>query len=336
MPRLQLLAVADLLNAKLPSALAIDTSATRPESWIRSEIEWIVGIRDEREPEIEIQMKVPGAPKAVRTWSSGSWYGEDDFDILKDAERTPPTSPSPLTRKSLQMSPRSPRLERLAEEDEEGSESLVLISKVGRAAKTKRADGKAVKRRKVESTKEADINVDDKFDLTPKATAQRMPRLRSSSAAASHNVSPTPLRVLRSHSYNLGKKPNIDTVFGRSASTRCPRSKSNDSSEAVKFSKLATPRKTRTLRPPNGYLPFLAPVDGRSRASSTSTSTSTSSSLWGLDVTDSPMSRSNTAIGIKRKRSIRDGEEEEMASGMRGMNMNMGMYTEDMDDESSL
>jgi hypothetical protein len=50
-------------------------------------------------------------------------------------ERTPPTSPSlsPLTRKSL-------RLERLGENDE-GSESLVLVSKVGRAAMIKIAGG---------------------------------------------------------------------------------------------------------------------------------------------------------------------------------------------------
>jgi hypothetical protein len=44
------------------------------------------------------------------------------------------------------MSPKGPRLERLAEEDEERSESLVLVSKVGRAAKTRRAGGRAVKR----------------------------------------------------------------------------------------------------------------------------------------------------------------------------------------------
>ena len=335
MPRLQLLAVADTLNAKLPSALAIDTSDARPDSWIRSEIEWIVGIRDEREREIEIEMKVPGAPKAVRTRSSGSWSGEDGFDMLNDLERTPPTSPSPLTRKSLQMSPRSPRLERLTEEDEEGSESLVFVSRVGRAAKTKRADCRAVKRRKVESAKEADhdIDMDDESGSTPKATAPRIPRPRSCSATALLNVSPTPLRILRSHSHNLGQKPNIETMFGRSASTRRPDSTSSAGSEIVKFSRLATPRKTRSLRPLNGYLPFLAPEDGRSRAGSMSTSVSASSSLWELDVTDSPMSRPNTAIGVKRKR---DGDEEEMASGMRGMNMNMGKYVEDMDDDLSL
>jgi hypothetical protein len=41
-------------------------------------------------------------------------------------------------------------------------------------------------------------------------------------------------------------------------------------------------------------------------------------------------------IGRKRKRCIRDGEEEEMASGMRGMNMNMGKYVKDMDVDMSL
>jgi hypothetical protein len=341
MSRSQLLAVADVLNAKLPSALAVNTDDDRPESWIRSEIEWVVGIRGEREKEVELE--VPGAPKAVRTWSTtGSWSGAGDFDILKEVERSPPTSPSPspLTRKSLQMSPRSARLERLAEEDEEGSESFVMVSNVGRAAKTKRAGGKAVKRRKVESAKEADVNadmdVDDhEFDLTPTA-APRTSRPRSSSAAVP-NVSPTPCRVLRSHSHNLGDKPNVETAFGGSASgIKQPHRKSNAGSQAGKASKTATPRKTRSLRPLNGYRPFLAPEDGRSRASSTSTSMSTSmsanSSLWGLS-TESPWS--STSIGRKRKRNVRDGEEEEedneMASGMRSMNMNMGKYVADMD-----
>jgi hypothetical protein len=51
------------------------------------------------------------------------------------------------------MLPKSPRLERVAEEEDE-SESLVLVSKVGRAVKTRRAGGRMVKRRKVESSKE--------------------------------------------------------------------------------------------------------------------------------------------------------------------------------------
>ncbi|KAF8235733.1 hypothetical protein L208DRAFT_1049114, partial [Tricholoma matsutake] len=42
MPRSQLIAVADALNARLPSALAIDTGDERQESWIRNEIEWVV------------------------------------------------------------------------------------------------------------------------------------------------------------------------------------------------------------------------------------------------------------------------------------------------------
>ena len=81
----------------------------------------------------------------MRTWSIS---GRDNFDVLNEMARIPLTSPnpSPLTRKSLQMCPKSPRLERLAEEDEEGSESLILVWKVGRAAKMRRAGGRAVKR----------------------------------------------------------------------------------------------------------------------------------------------------------------------------------------------
>jgi hypothetical protein len=76
-------------------------------------------------------VEVPGAPSAVRTRSV---RGRDV--ILKQMERTLPTSPSP----SLLMR-KSPRLERLAEDDER-SEPIILVLKVGRAAKTRRASGK--------------------------------------------------------------------------------------------------------------------------------------------------------------------------------------------------
>jgi hypothetical protein len=322
MSRSQLLGVADVLNARLPSALAINTSDERPEGWIRNDIEWIVGIRSEREVE------VPGAPRAVRTWSTtGSWSGAGDFDILREGEMSPPTSPSPspgsLTRKSLQLSPLSARLERLAEEDEEGSESLVMVSNVGRAAKTKREGGKAVKRRKVESSKEADMDMDDGPDVTP----TRIFRPRSSSATVLSG-SPTPRCILRSHGNNYGEKPNAERVFGGSASKIQSRRKTNAGLGVGKSTKTATPRKTRSWRPLNGYRPFSAPETGMSTACSMSMSTSASadSSLWELS-----MESSMLTIGRKRKRSIM--EDSEMASGTRGMN---GKYIEDMDVDVTL
>jgi hypothetical protein len=319
MPRSRLLVVADTLNARLPSALAISTDEARPDSWMRSEIEWVVGLRSEREREVGIGVEVPGAPRAVRTWSVS---GVDDFDILREMERTPPTSPSPspLTRKSLQMSPKSPRLERLAEEDEEEeSESLVLVSKVGRAAKTRRAGGRAVKRRKVEGSKEANADTAMDVDGVTPVAVMRMQRARSYSAAAS-NVSPTPCRVLRSDSHSLGKKPNVETVFGGAQYTRpVPARDSDDLGGAAKPYKTVTPRKTRSLRPLGGYRAFIAPEDGEPKAASTSTSID--SSLLKLE---SPMS--GTGIGRKRKRSLRRGEEEQdcgKVSEMRGIDMNM-------------
>ena len=46
MSRLQLLAVADILNAKLPLAMQIDTGSSRTDTWIRHSIEFLVGIRE--------------------------------------------------------------------------------------------------------------------------------------------------------------------------------------------------------------------------------------------------------------------------------------------------
>jgi len=321
MTRPQLVKVADALNARLPCALGIDTEEGRPESWIRSDIEWVVGIRSEREYGREVEVEVPGAPRAVRTWSTGlggSWGsgGEVLDDLaLREAERSPPTSPSPspLTRKSLQMSPRSPRLERLAEEEEgeeEGSESLVLVNNVGRAAKRRRAGGRAMKRRKV--TGGEDMEVDEETGLTPMVPASRIPRLRSSAAVASG--SPTPRRVLRSHSHNLGKKPSAETISNASGMRVLSRD-AQSKSEVAKAFKMGTPRKTRSLRPLNGYRPFLAPEDdsGRSRAGSNA-STSTSASL--LNVKECQSGRN-----MKRKRGVGD----EMAWGI-DMDMDVDVF----------
>jgi hypothetical protein len=125
---------------------------------------------------------------------------------------------------------------------------LVLVSKVVRAAKTRRAGSRAVKRWKVENSKEA--------DASGFAHMQR----QSCSAAAS-NVSPPACCVLRSHSHNLRKKPSIERVFGGGQSTRLVTAgDGSDDPEAAKSYKTATPRKTRSIiRPLQGYRPFIAP-----------------------------------------------------------------------------
>jgi hypothetical protein len=85
--------------------------------------------------------------------SGGPWCSEGCENVERvSGPPASPNSPSLLRRKSLQMLTKSPRLERVAEQDEDGSESLVLVSKVGRAVKTRRAGGR---RRKLESSKEA-------------------------------------------------------------------------------------------------------------------------------------------------------------------------------------
>jgi hypothetical protein len=60
MPRSKLLTVADALNERLPFALAISADEARPESWIRSEIEWVIGLRSETETEVRVGVEVPG------------------------------------------------------------------------------------------------------------------------------------------------------------------------------------------------------------------------------------------------------------------------------------
>jgi hypothetical protein len=124
---------------------------------------------------------------------------------------------------------------------------LVLVSKVVRAAKTRRAGSRAVKRRKVENSKEADAN---RF-----AHMQR----QSCSAAAS-NVSPPACCALGFHSHNLRKEPNIETVFSGGQSTRLVTAgDGSDDPGAAKSYKTATPRKTRSIRPLEGCRPFIAP-----------------------------------------------------------------------------
>jgi hypothetical protein len=160
--------------------------------------------------------------------------------------------------------------------------------------------------------------MDDGLDVT----STRIFRPRSSSAAILSG-SPTPHCILRSHSDNYGEKPNAERVLGGSASKTQSRRKTNAGLGGGKSTNIATPRKTRSWRPLNGYRPFSAPEAGMSTASfmSMSASASTDSSLWELSIESSMLT-----ISWKRKRSVM--QDSEMASGTRGMD---GKYIEDMD-----
>lgn len=127
MSRAELVNVAQALNAKLPLALAIDTSDARPLSFIRNAIEVLVGIHPE----------VPAAPLRIGTMKMPEGENPrffEEFSFEKHLEEMDSSSPSasPL---SLRAKPRNwsthlndmlrgpQRLERLEEvtEEEEGS-----------------------------------------------------------------------------------------------------------------------------------------------------------------------------------------------------------------------
>jgi hypothetical protein len=71
--------------------LAISTDEGRQKSWIWSGIEWVVGLRSEREREGKVRVgeavEVPGAPRVVRMWSALA--GETTLTDGKDSACEP-------------------------------------------------------------------------------------------------------------------------------------------------------------------------------------------------------------------------------------------------------
>ncbi|KAJ3475195.1 hypothetical protein NLI96_g11993 [Meripilus lineatus] len=106
MSRIELIHVAEALNAKLPHALQIDTSPDRTDIFIRNSIELLVGIRT-----------VPPAPRANRSLTSNHSFSRD----VSPRHVVIPMSPSsPLASRSrVDTSSISPKLPSLLEEDEE-------------------------------------------------------------------------------------------------------------------------------------------------------------------------------------------------------------------------
>lgn len=184
MPRDKLISVALALNAKLPAAMAIDVSHVRPNTFIRSAIELIVGLRGD----------VPQAPKAVRSRPENDPRLFGAFDMQSEMNKSPPTSP--LAQRGggyhLHTSLGSPQLERLEEEEEEGAE-------------------RQQKKRKLSLVGCA--RTDSDVDMEPETTPTPLPRMRrTQSHGMAPDVSPT-RRVLRSQSQKLEKAETIDTTF---------------------------------------------------------------------------------------------------------------------------
>jgi hypothetical protein len=298
MSREQLITAALSLNAKLPIALHIDVSHTRPDIFIRNSIEFVVGLR----------MDVPPAPKAVRSRSDEGPYLPESFDEYLTMNRSPPTSP--LARRSRSYDPHislgSPRLARLEEEDEE------LAMMVDRPVK---------KRRVSASIPEEDTSTSStlEMDMTLTFTPSPLPRrgiLRTQSHRVAPSDSPTPTRVLRSHSHKLPdamKDIKIDTAFITTSRPKYRyRCKAKDAKASTSKQTRSSSLRARTSiqqqgRPSLSYRPFLAPPVHEG-----STSTSTGSINLDQDTV------SDLSV-----------DDRQMVSGIDGMNMDVG--ASDMD-----
>lgn len=188
MSRAQLIGVAQLLNSRVPPVTRLKVGEDVSDADIRAWVEVLVGIK----------LAVPGAPKAVRCRPPVTNGEEDkgtfDFDAHVDAMPSPPTSPlsmriSRRQEKTLPLLSSPPRLlECLDEADEE-----IFTSKP------------PLKRRKTQNAK---VQPDDvSMSLTP---PQPPSSHRTSRPLAFNDGSPTPRRVLRSHSLKLAKAANSD------------------------------------------------------------------------------------------------------------------------------
>ncbi|KAG6910334.1 hypothetical protein DXG01_011402 [Tephrocybe rancida] len=240
MSRDQLIGVALALNARLPSALAIDTNRALTTRCIRSAVERIVGLRPD----------VPPAPKAPRLLTDS----ESDRRMLASLpqmDRSPPTSPLASRSQSYVHlgSLISPGLERLEEEEEE-EEDLIDVD-FGHEA-----DRHSKKRKIIFDDTGGDSDSD--IDMSPEQTPTPLPRIQR---ARSHflnavKTSPTPVRILRSHNQNIDRSSAIDTSFmyeGRPPVRYQSKAKSErvarTEQESMDLKPIGAPRRSGRLRP---------------------------------------------------------------------------------------
>lgn len=318
MPRDKLIDVAHSLNAKLPSAMAIDIDHVLPTSFIRSSIERIVGIRGE----------VPNAPKTLRLLGDSE---EDrrliaEFNMHAEMNKTPPTSP--LAKRSQShghfTSLISPRLARLEEENEEEQDFGA-----------DKGEERQPKKRKL-SFKAPDAESDSDVEMAtdPEQTPTPLPRIKHTQF---HHVapsdSPTPARVLRSHSQKVDKSVGIDTAFIHNKSSmyryqgRARRAKGEAKSSQVPSlipKPIGGQRATGRLRPILSRRPSAATAR-QARASKAHRSCFSPRM-------DEDVPTPSTIVGTKRKRSGgRTESERQMTSEIERMNMGENARSDDMD-----
>jgi hypothetical protein len=199
MTRLQLFAVAEALNSKLPVALRIDIKPSSTDSFVRNAIELIVGIK----------RPVPGAPKAVKLGLSS--MADPDKSV------SPPTSPLATKNRPRDVYQASPRLAVLKEEDEG-----TVMATHERPAKKRKVSGQidipVTKKRRASSQAVVSIRHTRSARAASSTLAVKTApkRTRSQRLPASQISPPRSSRVLRSHSQKLPaemKNIEIDTSF---------------------------------------------------------------------------------------------------------------------------
>ena len=198
MSREELVNVAQALNAKLPLALAIDISDSRPFSFIRNAIEVLVGIHPE----------VPAAP--LRTGAMKMPQGEDprffdEFSFEQQLEEMDSLSPSasPLSMRAksrrnwsahlhdmVRGSQRLERLEEVTEEEESTSRKRRKLSSGNRSNLGFESDVV------MECTSQEETNLSSDFFSLPLSVELQEPKEASTSL-------PSYTRVLRSHTSRL-------------------------------------------------------------------------------------------------------------------------------------
>ncbi|KAG5637566.1 hypothetical protein H0H81_004143 [Sphagnurus paluster] len=314
MSREQIIGVAQALNAKLPSAMEIDTDHVLPTSFIRSTIERIVGLRPD----------VPPAPKVLRLMTDS----ESDRRLLEQLimreqrNKTPPTSPLASRSKSYGALPSliSPRLARLVEEDEgmddddEADRHNLKKRRLSFESKGRGSDGD-------DNDSDADMISAGPESPTPLSRfhfqgAQLFPKVPS--------PSPVPTRILRSHSQRSQTRHVIDTALLDQLTAR------------ARYQKKVNPRPAdpaSRIPKPIGVRRSLRPVPSRvHRPFSNLGSPARSFSSF----MDNGASQSASLAGTKRKRASSGGvgrteAERHMTNGIRMMNMSSADSDKEMD-----
>lgn len=309
MTRPQLLSVAEALNEKLPAALRIEIKYNSPDTFIRTAIELIVGIK----------RTVPAAPRAMKLGLV------DNTD--PDKSVSPPTSPLAMKTRTRDEPKARSRLAILQEEDE----NSIPSDTAERVGKKRRVSGEeeaipVTKRRRMSTQAAVPVRRTRSARVAPSSpTPVRkfgMTRTKSQRVPTSQVSPPRSSRVLRSHSQKLPsemRNMEIDTAFITIQRPRYrfqPRPKSG-----MTFTSTPT-RKTDAVA-------FDVPTIANYRETTKDTlSVSTSTSTNGRSITSISV-ESVSSLATPRARKTR-------TKSMRGIKRSPGSDAESEDDDANM